>query len=48
MSYQKISIADILRAIKYKPETQKGICTQGLIMHWLSPRELQADERCHV
>lgn len=42
MSYQKISIADILRAIKYKPETQ------GLIMHWLSPRELQADERCHV
>lgn len=37
MSYQKISIADILRAIKYKPETKNGICSQRLIMHWLSP-----------
>lgn len=37
MSYQKISIAAILRAIKYAPETKNGICAQRLITHWLGP-----------
>lgn len=37
MSYQNISIADILRAIRYKPETDGGICGQRLIRLWLSP-----------
>ena len=48
MSYQKISIADVLRAIKYAPETQNGICGQRLIMHWLSPEKykLMKDAMC--
>lgn len=48
MNYTKITIADILRAIKYKPETNGGICGQRLINLWLSPRNyaLMKDAMC--
>lgn len=36
-SYKKISIADVLRAVKYNPEPDNGICTQKLVRLWLSP-----------